>query len=80
MQINQQEDAQKFLQQESFKFCCEYFSLSPQTVLADETILADVLEKNSEVTSLIMGYCEMADLNSEICRDFLSCENDLALF
>ena len=53
---------------------CEFYGIT-QTAL-DEKSLKYILSRYETLDLLISGYSEMAQLNQEICSEFLSCDCD----
>ncbi len=74
--MKEQREKKGHLSQQELQLCCDYFSISPQELKNDQATMQYVLEKRTEIYSLMVGYCEMGKLNQEICHDFLSCDED----
>lgn len=54
---------------------CKTCVTDPSDVI--DTILADFLaDREPEAQRLANGYREMATLNTEICHEFIACENE----
>lgn len=73
-------NSDRSMNEQELKLFCDYFSIEPQTLLNDQAVFDYALKKRSELYDLIIGYCEMAELNEEICHEFLSCESDFSKF
>ncbi|HIZ95791.1 MAG TPA: hypothetical protein H9803_03685 [Candidatus Ligilactobacillus excrementavium] len=80
MQNQNNEISGSLLSQEELQMFCDYFSIPLHVLLNDQAALDYVVQKRSNMRALVTGYCEMADLNKEICHEFLSCERDLSSF
>lgn len=80
MQDNNNEISDGALSEQELRMMCDYFSIEPQTLLNDQAVFEYALKKRSDLYDLVAGYSEMAELNVEICHEFLSCEIDLSDF
>lgn len=67
------------LNEQELDVYCDFYGVDLDTVKKDTFTAKYILEKETWLNSLIVGYREMSGINQEICSEFAGCDLDICL-